>query len=153
MNIPPAHAANNETIIITGEREGVEAAAAELNAIYSDKKDSVVAVEITVKKPQHRFIIGRKRMGLDDIFRDTEVIVELPPEESESETIVLRGPKEKIGDAVGAGSALFFKFLLNFQVYQRASSTIATELPYQEWMRRHLIGPKGQNLQVSNFFF
>ena len=113
MNIPPPHATNNETIIITGEREGVEAAAAELNAIYADKKDSVVVVEINVKKPQHRFIIGRKRMGLDDIFRETEVIVELPPEESESETILLRGPKEKIGDAVGAGFDIF-RFLFNF---------------------------------------
>lgn len=133
VNIPPNHA-NNETIIITGEREGVESAAEEINAIYQEKKELVVSVEITVKKPQHRFIIGRKRMGLDDIFRETEVIVELPPEDSDSETIVLRGPKDKIGDAVGA-------------VYQRASSTIATELAYQEWMRRHLIGPKGQNLQ------
>lgn len=62
-----------------------------------------------MKKPQHRFIIGRKRQGLDDIFRETEVILDLPPEESDSETIILRGPKDKIGDAVGAG--------LNIQYY------------------------------------
>jgi hypothetical protein len=64
-------------------------------------------VEITVKKPQHRFIIGRKRAGLEEIFNETEVIVEPPPEDADSETIVLRGPKDKIGDAVGAGQ--YFK--------------------------------------------
>jgi hypothetical protein len=36
VNIPPNHA-NNETIIITGEREGVESAAEEINAIYQEK--------------------------------------------------------------------------------------------------------------------
>lgn len=61
-------------------------------------------MEITVKKPQHRFVVGRRRGGLDDIFRETEVLVEIPPEENPSETITLRGPKDKIGDAVGAGS-------------------------------------------------
>lgn len=39
-----------------------------------------------------------------------------------------------------------------FSVYQRASSNIAIELPYKEWMRRLLIGPKGQNLQVQFFY-
>ncbi|KAF7634001.1 hypothetical protein Mgra_00006630 [Meloidogyne graminicola] len=101
INIPPIHA-NNDNIVISGEREGVDAAVAEINHIYQDKKDSVVSFEITVKKPQHRFIIGRKRTGLDEIFRETETIVEIPPEDSDSMTIVLRGPKDKIGDAAGA---------------------------------------------------
>nr|CAD2180551.1 unnamed protein product [Meloidogyne enterolobii] len=133
INIPPIQA-NNETIIISGEREGVDAAVAEINHIYQEKKESVVSFEITVKKAQHRFIIGRKRTGLDEIFRETETIVEMPSEENDSNKIVLRGPKDKIGDAAGA-------------VYQRASSIIAAEVPFQEWMRRHLIGPRGANLQ------
>nr|CAD2196512.1 unnamed protein product [Meloidogyne enterolobii] len=106
INIPPIQA-NNETIIISGEREGVDAAVAEINHIYQEKKESVVSFEITVKKAQHRFIIGRKRTGLDEIFRETETIVEMPSEENDSNKIVLRGPKDKIGDAAGAGLFLF----------------------------------------------
>uniref|UniRef100_A0A914I3N9 K Homology domain-containing protein n=1 Tax=Globodera rostochiensis TaxID=31243 RepID=A0A914I3N9_GLORO len=132
VNIPPTHA-NNETIIVTGEREGVEMAAAEILKIFNEKKETVVSVEVTVPKAQHRYVIGPKRAGLDEIFRDTEVLVELPSEDNDSETVILRGPKDKIGDAAGA-------------VYQKASSNIAIELPYKEWMRRHLIGPKGQHL-------
>uniref|UniRef100_A0A183C4E2 Vigilin n=1 Tax=Globodera pallida TaxID=36090 RepID=A0A183C4E2_GLOPA len=132
VNIPPTHA-NNETIIVTGEREGVEVAAAEILKIFNEKKETVVSVEVTVPKAQHRYVIGPKRAGLDEIFRDTEVLVELPSEDNDSETVILRGPKDKIGDAAGA-------------VYQKASSNIAIELPYKEWMRRHLIGPKGQHL-------
>ena len=64
-------------------------------------------VEINVKKAQHRFVVGRRRGGLDEIFRETEVLVEIPNEESASDTITLRGPKEKIGDAVGAGFSEF----------------------------------------------
>ena len=36
INIPPIQA-NNETIFITGEREGVDAAVAEINHIYQEK--------------------------------------------------------------------------------------------------------------------
>ncbi|KAL3097476.1 hypothetical protein niasHS_003924 [Heterodera schachtii] len=132
VNIPPPHA-NNETIIVTGERDGVDEAAVEILKIFNEKKESVVSVEVTVPKAQHRYVIGQKRAGLEEIFRETEVLVELPPEDSDSETVILRGPKDKIGDAAGA-------------VYQKASSNIAIELPYKEWMRRLLIGAKGQNL-------
>jgi ribosomal protein S3/ribosomal protein L21E len=134
INIPPLQA-NSDNIIISGERDGVDAAVAELSHIYQDKKESVVSFEITVKKPQHRFIIGRKRAGLDEIFRDTETLVEVPPEDSDSERIILRGPKDKIGDAAGS-------------VYLRATSTIAAEVHFQDWMRRYLLGHKGANLQT-----
>lgn len=36
VNIPPSHS-NNETIIITGERDGVDAATAEIKNIYQQK--------------------------------------------------------------------------------------------------------------------
>lgn len=134
INIPPP-ASKNETIIITGEREGVERAAKEIRAIYDSKKNAIKSLTSKLPKAQHRFIIGTKRSGIEEILRDTDVIVDVPAEDDESETITLRGLPEKLGDALS-------------QVYAKASSVISMELRYPEWMRRFIIGPKGATLQA-----
>ncbi|KAI1727538.1 KH domain-containing protein [Ditylenchus destructor] len=133
INIPP-HSAKGETIVITGEREGVEQAAKEIRAIYESKKNAIKSLTCKVPKAQHRFIIGTKRSGIEEILRDTDVIVDVPVEDDESETITLRGQPAKLGDALS-------------QVYAKASSIISMEIRYSEWMRRFLIGPKGATLQ------
>jgi hypothetical protein len=72
---------------------------------------------------------------LDEIFRETSVVVELANEEDQSsDAVTLRGPQNRLGDALSA-------------VYTRASSIVSKELPYLEWQKRFLIGQKGATLQ------
>uniref|UniRef100_A0A915E188 K Homology domain-containing protein n=1 Tax=Ditylenchus dipsaci TaxID=166011 RepID=A0A915E188_9BILA len=94
VNIPPPNS-KNDTIIISGEREGVEQAAQEIRAIYESKKNTVKSLTCKVAKGQHRFIIGSKRSGIEEILRDTDVVVEVPAEDEESDTLTLRGPADK----------------------------------------------------------
>lgn len=68
---------------------------------------------------------------MSDIPCDTK---SLAAEEENSDTITLRGPEDRLGDALT-------------HVYTRASSIISVELKYPEWQRKFLLGPKGATLQ------
>lgn len=131
VNIPPA--GKNEVIIITGEKNGVEKAADEIRQIYESKKQ-FKTLTCKVNKTQHRFINGTKRSGIEEILRETDVVIDIPAEDDDSDIITLRGPQERLGDALAL-------------VYSRASSVVSAEIKHSEWMRRFLIGPKGSKLQ------
>lgn len=121
-------------------RQEVDYVAAEIRAIYAAKKACNKMLTCKVAKAQHRFIIGSKRSGIEEILRDTDVVVEVPPEEEESDLLTLRGPADRLGDALAL-------------VYSKASSVISQEIHYPEWMRRFLIGPKGSTLQVCGGYW
>lgn len=53
-----------------------------------------------VKKSQHKYIIGPKGNTLQEILETTGVSVEMPPLDSSSETIILRGEPDKLGPAL-----------------------------------------------------
>lgn len=133
INIPPSQA-NNEVIIITGEKDGVNKAAAVIRGIIANKQATVKSVTCTVARAQHRYIIGHQRSGLYTILKETGVSVEVPNEDENSDTITLRGDPRKLGDALAL-------------VYQRASSVITQQLDAPTWLHKYLIGPKGSTLQ------
>lgn len=133
INIPPSQA-NNEVIVITGEKEGVHKAAAVIRGIIADKQATVKSVACTVARAQHRYIVGQQRSGLHTILKETGVSVEVPNEDENSDTITLRGEPSKLSEALAL-------------VYQRASSVITQQLPAAAWLHKHLIGPKGSTLQ------
>ncbi|KAJ1348733.1 hypothetical protein KIN20_004105 [Parelaphostrongylus tenuis] len=133
INIPP-NQANNEVIVITGEKDGVHKAAAVIRGIIADKQATVIPVTCTVARAQHRYIIGQQRSGLHTILKETGVSVEVPNEEENSDTITLRGDPSKLGEALAL-------------VYQRASSVITQQLDAPVWLHKYLIGPKGATLQ------
>ncbi len=64
------------------------------------KKCQTVSVE--VRKSQHKYVIGPKGTNLNDILAETGVSVEVPPLDSLSETITLRGEQDKLGPALTA---------------------------------------------------
>uniref|UniRef100_A0A9J2PCM1 K Homology domain-containing protein n=1 Tax=Ascaris lumbricoides TaxID=6252 RepID=A0A9J2PCM1_ASCLU len=134
INIPPP-SANNEIIVITGEKEGVHRAADELNKIYEEKKANAKPVTCQVARAQHRYVIGPQRRGLTEILKETGVSVEVPTEEEDSDTITLRGDPAKLGEALAL-------------VYAKASSVITSEISCEHWMHKFLIGPKGSTLQT-----
>lgn len=134
INIPPP-SANNEVIVITGEKDGVHHAKEALMKIYEDQKANAKSVTCQVARAQHRYVIGAQRRGLSEILKETGVSVEVPTEEEDSDTITLRGNPAKLGEALA-------------MVYAKASSVITSELVCQHWMHKFLIGPKGSTLQT-----
>lgn len=66
--------------------------------LLQKKKTTTIAVE--VKKSQHKYVIGPKGNSLQEILEKTGVSVEIPPTDSSSETVILRGEPEKLGQAL-----------------------------------------------------
>uniref|UniRef100_A0A670Z7X4 Vigilin n=1 Tax=Pseudonaja textilis TaxID=8673 RepID=A0A670Z7X4_PSETE len=132
INIPPPSVSKDE-IIITGEKEPVSQALLRIRKIYEEKKRKTTTISVEVKKSQHKYIIGPKGNTLQEILDTTGVSVEMPPLESSSETIILRGEPDKLGPALT-------------QVYAKAKSVMVAEVMAPAWLHRFIIGKKGQNI-------
>ncbi|XP_013874953.1 vigilin [Austrofundulus limnaeus] len=132
ISIPPPSLPKDE-IVITGEKEAVALAVSRIRAIYEDKKRKTTTISVEVKKSQHKYIIGPKGNTLQEILEATGVSVEMPPLDSASETIILRGEPDKLGPALT-------------QVYAKAKSVMVVEVSAPAWLHRFIIGKKGQNI-------
>ncbi|KAM6909078.1 vigilin [Xenentodon cancila] len=132
ISIPPPSLPKDE-IVITGEKEAVALAVNRIRAIYDDKKRKTTTISVEVKKSQHKYIIGPKGNTLQEILEATGVSVEMPPLDSGSETIILRGEPDKLGPALT-------------QVYAKAKSVMIVEVSAPAWLHRFIIGKKGQNI-------
>uniref|UniRef100_A0A7N6BY19 Vigilin n=1 Tax=Anabas testudineus TaxID=64144 RepID=A0A7N6BY19_ANATE len=132
ISIPPPSLPKDE-IVITGEKEAVALALNRIRAIYEDKKRKTTTISVEVKKSQHKYIIGPKGNTLQEILEATGVSVEMPPLDSSSETIILRGEPDKLGPALT-------------QVYAKAKSVMVVEVTAPAWLHRFIIGKKGQNI-------
>ncbi|CAB3411378.1 unnamed protein product [Caenorhabditis bovis] len=131
INIPPP-SVQSEVITVTGEKEGVHRAAAEIRKIIESKKN-VTTISLPVARSQHRYIIGQQRSGIHEILQKTRVAVEVPQEDSAEENVTL------IGDPADLAGALEL-------VISRASSVITQSINAPTWLHKHLIGPKGSTL-------
>lgn len=135
VNIPPVHAQHDVDVVrVSGEKDGVANAARIIRQLYQDAKERCQTVNIEVSKSLHKFVIGPRGSGLQEILETTGVSVEVPPAEDASETIVLRGEGTKLGVALT-------------KVYEKADSYATCSVIAPTWMHRHLIGPGGENLQ------
>uniref|UniRef100_A0A914PAY6 K Homology domain-containing protein n=1 Tax=Panagrolaimus davidi TaxID=227884 RepID=A0A914PAY6_9BILA len=105
INIPLA---NGDKIVINGERKNVYKVVEILKQIYDSKKN-VAAITCSIPHVQHLYIHGIRRSGLDEILRQTDVVIEIPPENENSDVIMLRGETSKLSAALSL-------------VYQRATS-------------------------------
>ncbi|XP_056325157.1 vigilin [Danio aesculapii] len=132
ISIPPPSIPKDE-IVITGEKEAVAMAIARIRATYEEKKRKTTTISVEVKKSQHKYIVGPKGNTLQEILENTGVSVEMPPLDSASETIILRGEPDKLGPALT-------------QVYAKAKSVIVAEVIAPAWLHRFIIGKKGQNI-------
>ena len=57
-------------------------------------------MSVEVRKSQHKYIVGPRGQGLQDVLQTTGVWVEVPPSDMDVNTITLRGPQEKLGQAL-----------------------------------------------------
>ncbi|KAK2538717.1 Hdlbp [Columba livia] len=117
IQIPRPDDPSNQ-IKITGTKEGIEKARHEILLISAE---------------QHKYVIGPKGNSLQEILEKTGVSVEIPPTDSSSETVILRGEPEKLGQALT-------------EVYAKANSFTVSSVSAPSWLHRFIIGKKGQNL-------
>lgn len=69
VNVPPAIVEKDE-IVVSGEREKVEAACAEIRRIYETKlRSNVKQIALQINKSQHKLIIGKNGQTVHDIFK------------------------------------------------------------------------------------
>ncbi|MBN3286830.1 VIGLN protein, partial [Polyodon spathula] len=132
INIPPP-SVNKTEIVITGEKEQVAQAVILIKKIYEEKKKNVTTIAVEVKKSQHKYVIGPKGNSLHEILEKTGVSVEIPPTDSSSETVILRGEPDRLGQALT-------------EVYAKANSYTVASVSAPSWLHRFIIGKKGQNL-------
>lgn len=132
INVPPP-SINKTEIVITGEKEQVALAVAMIKKVYEEKKRNATTIAVEVKKSQHKYVIGPKGNTLQEILDRTGVSVEIPPPDSSSETVILRGEPDRLGQALT-------------EVYAKANSYTVSSVSAPSWLHRFIIGKKGQNL-------
>ncbi|RVE73798.1 hypothetical protein OJAV_G00034760 [Oryzias javanicus] len=132
INVPPP-SVNKTEIVITGEKEQVALAVAMIKKVYEEKKKSTTTIAVEVKKSQHKYVVGPKGNTLQEILDRTGVSVEIPPSDSSSETVILRGEPDRLGQALT-------------EVYAKANSYTVSSVSAPSWLHRFIIGKKGQNL-------
>jgi len=132
VNIPPPSVMKDD-IHISGEKEGVARVVAIINKDHNEYK-RYNAVSVEVGKAQHKYVIGPKRNTIYEILAKTGVSVELPPSDSTSETITIRGPAEALGNALT-------------MVYEKANSVLTRVIEAPDWIHKYIVGKKGANIR------
>lgn len=133
VNVPPPSVMKDE-IIIAGEKEGVMAAKAQVEAIYKQMEKKCTTVSVEVPKSQHKYVIGPKGSTIAEILQNTGVSVEMPSSDSATGTITLRGPHDKLGLALSC-------------VYEKANSVRSSDVYAPSWIHKYIIGRKGQSIK------
>lgn len=133
INIPPPSVQKDE-IIITGEKEGVLQAKARIEAISKEMEKKCTSVGVEVPRAQHKYIVGPKGSTIQEILAMTGVSVEMPASDSPNDTITLRGPQDKLGNALSV-------------VYQKANSVRTTTLECPQWIHKYIIGREGGHIK------
>lgn len=119
------------TFTIIGEVTVVQQVRDEIVQIYEDKKKKCTTVNMEVKKTQHKYILGPGGQNLRNLFAKTGVSIEVP-QESESETITLRGERSKLAPALS-------------ELYTQAHSETDEFIEVESWLHKYLIGARKSN--------
>jgi len=136
VNIPPISVMKDE-ISVAGEKESTLKVKDFINKTVKDMEKKFDEVVVQVKKSKHKYVIGPKGNTINDILLQFGVIVEMPSSESDSETVTLRGPQDKLPFALT-------------KVYEKANSMITHEVSCPNWLHKYIIGRKGAAIQKLN---
>ncbi|XP_063232691.1 vigilin [Bacillus rossius redtenbacheri] len=134
INVPPLSVMKDE-ITIAGEKEGVMKAKETILSIYQDMEKKCTIVSVEVPKSQHKYVIGPRGNTIAEILQQTGVSVEMPPNDTSTGTITLRGPHDKLGLALN-------------MVYEKANSIRAAVVKAPNWIHKYIIGRKGANIKM-----
>lgn len=131
IHVPPP-AVEKDELTVSGERNAVARACDELTRIYEDKRQSCGELTAEIPRTQHRFLIGPKGANLREINEKTGVVVEVPHPDKEESTIILRGERANLVQALTL-------------VYEFANKVVVKNLTVPRWLHKHLLGKKGEN--------
>jgi len=136
VNIPPISIIKDE-ISVAGEKEAVLKVKEFIEQTVKDMEKKFDEVVVQVKKSKHKYVIGPRGKTINDILLEFGVIVEMPATESDSETVTLRGPQDKLPFALT-------------KVYEKANSMMTYEINCPTWLHKYIIGRKGASIQKLN---
>jgi len=136
VNIPPISIIKDE-ISVAGEKESVLKVKDFIEQTVKDMEKKFDEVVVQVKKTKHKYVIGPRGKTINDILLEFGVIVEMPSTESDSETVTLRGPQDKLPFALT-------------KVYEKANSMMTYEINCPNWLHKYIIGRKGAAIQKLN---
>ncbi|XP_066966353.1 vigilin [Macrobrachium rosenbergii] len=133
INVPPPSVMKNE-ITIAGEKDGVLLCKDIISKCFKEMERKCQTVSVEVRKSQHKYVIGPRGANITEILQQTGVSVEMPPTDSPSETITLRGLQDKLGQALTL-------------VYAKANSFMQIDVEAPTWLHKFIIGRKGANIR------
>ncbi|XP_042234128.1 vigilin-like [Homarus americanus] len=133
INVPPPSVMKNE-MTIAGEKEGVLRCKDIILKCHKEMERKCQTVSVEVRKSQHKYVIGPRGANIAEILQETGVSVEMPPTETTTETITLRGPQDKLGQALTL-------------VYAKANSVVQADVEAPTWLHKFIIGRKGANIR------
>ncbi|GAB0100838.1 vigilin [Sergentomyia squamirostris] len=133
INVPPQSVMKDE-IVITGEKEGVFEAKSRIEVIFKEMESKCTTVSMEVPREQHKYVSGNRGSTIQEILQLTGVSVEIPPGDSTTNTIILRGPQEHLGDALST-------------VCAKANSVKSVTIDAPAWIHKYIIGRKGANIK------
>ena len=157
INVPPFHVDKND-IIIVGHRDGVLVAKNRILEAFGNLEASYVLINWDVPKTQHKYICGklktiRQKLSFyfvqksilivtdfidrnfsNELMDDYSTILEVPPIDSDSPTLQVRGPVDGVGEAIK-------------RIFRRAHSMKKIEIESPGHFHKYLMGPKASNMQ------
>ena len=140
VHIPPNNKADATEITVVGDKEAVARAVQLIQEIYNIKKlTNIEEVKFQIAKESHKYIIGPKYSGIQEIFKKHDVIVEVPDAASDDDHVTLRGENTNLGRALT-------------DVYAMAHSHTTKTMTCQKYLIQKLIGKGGENIKKLNPF-
>lgn len=83
-------------VVLSGEKDDVNDACMNIEKSYSEMQRKYKTLSISIKKRQHRFLIGPKGQNLAEILRETGCCVEVPSQQSSDDSVTIRGPEASL---------------------------------------------------------
>ncbi|KAF9559752.1 hypothetical protein EC968_006494 [Mortierella alpina] len=88
--------ARDTAIVIQGDRKSIRRAIELIENSYNEIERTTRTMTINIPKRQHRFLVGPKGVHINEIHAATGCTIEIPPVDSTSDSIIVRGPESEL---------------------------------------------------------
>ncbi|KAF9901826.1 hypothetical protein EC991_005621 [Linnemannia zychae] len=88
--------AKDTAIVIQGDRKSIRKVIERIEEQYKEIERTTRVMTINIPKRQHRFLVGTKGVHINEIHAATGCTIEIPPVDSTSDSIVVRGPEAEL---------------------------------------------------------
>lgn len=136
-------------IVVTGDREQVQAVVQAIEAQVEDMKRSFRSLVIQVPKRQHRFLVGD---AANEILATSQCSVELAPVDDPSDEVTIRGPQTQLPAALSAvmekANAVKVEVIDLLAAHRSAPNPLQHAKNLLRWLIARGKLPKKQGVQV-----